>query len=141
MASEDSDEFVSGFPPIHRLSNPNDLDETIAGQMLAGRDALYARGEPVEVLLLRGSHGMPPEVRDNPLQQILAPTDDVSVQVLAVVVVALVRHYLTHPEVGTEIAEALNARNALSHSELVRHLIAGSVAGSAWPVRLPDKAD
>ena len=109
MASEDSDEFVSGFPPIHRLSNPNDLDETIAGQMLAGRDALYARGESVEVLLLRGSHRMLPEERDDRLQQIVATTHDVAIHVLPMVVVSPVRDHITYAEELTKMFEARDA--------------------------------
>ena len=101
MASEDSDEVVPGLAPIHRLSDPNDLDETVAGQMLAGRNALHAHGKLLEVLLLRGPHGISPEEWNDPLQEILTPTDDVSVQVFSVVVVAPVRHYLTYTEVST----------------------------------------
>ncbi len=128
-------------PAAMRFSDPNDLDETVAGQMLAGRNALYAHGELLEVLLLRGPHGISPEEWNDPLQEILTPTDDVSVQVFSVGVVAPVRHYLTHTEVLNELMEAPDARSALSHRKLMSNLIAGSVADSALPIWLPDEAD
>ena len=33
MASEDSDELVSGFLVVHRLGDPGDLDETVPSRM------------------------------------------------------------------------------------------------------------
>ena len=109
MASEDSDEVRSGLAPIHRLCDAGDLDETVPRQVMAGRHALHACGELLEVLLLRGSHGIPLEERDNPLQQILTPTDNVSVQMLAVVVIACVRQDLSHIEEVTKVVETLDA--------------------------------
>jgi len=141
MASEDSDEVVPRFAAIHRLSDLGDLDETASAQMTAVGDELDAPGELLEVLLLRGPHRMLLEERNDPFQEIDAASHDESVQVLAVVVVATIRHDHAHPEELPEIAETRDARGALRDGELVGHLIAGSVAASTCPVSLPDEAD
>jgi hypothetical protein len=141
MASEDSDEVVPGLAAIHRLSDLRDLDETASTQMTAASDELDAPRELLEVLLLRGPHRMLPEERNDLLQEIDAASHDESVQVLAVVVVAAVRHHGAHPEEFPELVKTRNARGALCHRELVGHLISGPVAASARPVVLPDEAD
>src|SRR5918992_1617481 len=64
-----------------------------------------------------------------------------AIQVLAVVVIAPVRHYLATREELTELVKTRDARGALRDRELMSHLPAGSVASSAIPVRLPDEAD
>ena len=84
---------------------------------------------------------MLPEERNDPFEEIDAASHDKSVQVLAVVVVAAISHHHAHPEELPELVKTRDARGALCHSELVGHLISGSVAGSAGPVVLPDKAD
>jgi hypothetical protein len=61
--------------------------------------------------------------------------------VLAVVVVAAISHHLPHPEELPELVKTRDARGALCHSELVGHLVSGSVAVPAGPLTLPDKAD
>ena len=53
MASEDSDEFVPGFLPVHRLGDLRDLNETFGRLVPAEGDQLDAAGELLEVLLLR----------------------------------------------------------------------------------------
>jgi hypothetical protein len=141
MASEDSDEVVSGLAPVHRLGDLRDLDETGRAQMTAVGDKLDAPRELLEVLLLRATHRMLPEERDYRSQEVDAPSHDESVQVLVVVVVATIRHDRPHPEELLKIAKTRDARGALRDRELVGHLIAGSVAASADPVSLPDKAD
>ena len=141
MASEDSDEVMPGFAAIHRLSDLRDLDETASTQMTAVRDELNAPRELLEVLLLRGPHRMLLEERNDPLQKIDAASHDESVQVLAMVVVAAVRHHGAHPEELPELVKTRNARGALCHGELMGHLISGPVAASARPVTLPDEAN
>jgi hypothetical protein len=141
MASEDSDEVVPGLAPIHRLSDFGDLNETVPTQMTAVGDQLDAPRELLEVLLLRGPHRMLPEERDDRSQEIHAASHDESVQVLAVVVVATIRHDHAHPEELLKLAETRDARGALRDRKLVGDLIAGPVAASAFAVRLPDKAD
>ena len=42
MASEDSDQFGSGFLTIHRLRDLRDVRKAIARQMMAGVDHLDA---------------------------------------------------------------------------------------------------
>lgn len=88
MASEDSDEVVPGFAPVHRLSDLSDLDETASAQMTAVGDQLDTPHELLEVLLLRGPHRMLLEERDYRSQEIDAASHDESVQVLVVVVVS-----------------------------------------------------
>src|SRR5438128_2330527 len=61
MVSEDSDQLLPGFLAVHRLSDLDDLDQTLAGQMMTAFDQLNAPCKSLEVLLLRGVHGMPAE--------------------------------------------------------------------------------
>ena len=141
MASEDSDEVVPRFAAIHRLSDLSDLDETASAQMTAVSDELDAPRELLEVLLLRGPHRMLPEERNDPFQDVDAASHDESVQMLAVVVVAAIRHDHAHPEELPELAKTRDARGALRHGELVGDLIAGSVAPPPHSVSLPNEAD
>ena len=48
MASEDSDQIVSGLPSVHRLCDLGDLDETFDRLVTAGSDELDASYELVE---------------------------------------------------------------------------------------------
>jgi hypothetical protein len=53
MASEDSDELVSGLAPVHRLHDLDDLSKTFAFQVMAASHQLDARCELLEVETLR----------------------------------------------------------------------------------------
>jgi hypothetical protein len=52
MASEDSDEFVSGLAMVHRLCDLGDLHKTVTGQVATVGDDLHAPRELLEVALL-----------------------------------------------------------------------------------------
>src|SRR5215210_4999676 len=52
MASEDSDEFWSGFSSVHRLHNLRDLHKPFSGQVVTAGDQLHAVSELLEVLPL-----------------------------------------------------------------------------------------
>src|SRR5438105_1655420 len=60
---------------------------------------------------------------------------------LSVVVIPLVREHLANAEELAELVQDVNTSFALRHGKLVSDLIAGPVAASATPVRLPDEAD
>jgi hypothetical protein len=141
MASEDSDELMPGFLPIHRLHDLRDLDKTFGRLVPAGGDQLDAVCELLEVLLLRASHRMTPEERDDRLQEIRAATNDVAVHLFPVVVTPPVRNDVANVEVLTNTLEARDARGALRDRELVRDLETGPVAFSPHAVRLPHEAD
>src|SRR6266511_2647459 len=121
MASEDSNEIVSGFLPVHRLDDLCDLDETFGRLVAACRDELEATCELLKVLLLRAPHRIAPEERNDPLQKILAATHGVPIHVLPVVVIPPVWDHSTDAEVLTEIIEARYAGGALRDRELMRH--------------------
>ena len=141
MASEDSDQLSPGLLAVHGLCDLGDTDEPFVAQVHAVIDQLDTPRELLEVPLLRGMHRVSPEERNDPLDQVDAFTHDISVQVLAVVVVPTVRYDLAHPEERSELVKAVDALRSLRYGELMSHLIASSVAGSALPARLPDKAD
>ena len=141
MASEDSDEVVSGFAAIHRLSDLGDLDETASTQMTAVSHELNTPRELLEVLLLRGPHRMLLEERNDPFEEIDAASHDESVQMLAVVVGAVISHHHSHPEELPELVETRDARGALRDRELMGHLVSGPVAAPTRPLTLPDEAD
>ena len=48
VASEDSDQFVPWFLPVHGANNLRNGGQTFPGQMLTGTHRLDAAGEPVE---------------------------------------------------------------------------------------------
>ena len=68
MVSEDSDQFVPGFTPVHRLHDLDDLRKSLAGLVLTAGHSLDARSELLEVTLFGGSQRMLPKERDDPLE-------------------------------------------------------------------------
>ena len=126
---------------VHRLSDLHDRRESLKREVLTRVDHLDALRELLEVRLLRRMHRMRPEERDDRFDQIRPAPADISIQVLAVVVVPLVREYLTHPEEARQFLETRDALGALRNRELVSHLIAGSVAASAPSAGLADETD
>ena len=141
MASEDSNQVCPGLAAIHRLRDFSDLDQPIGLEMPAGVDDRDAVRELLEVLLLRGVHRMLPEERNDRPEELAALAHHVAEQVLAVVVVSPVGDYLSHPEELLEFMKTRDALGALCHRELMSHLIAGPVAGSIPPGRLPNETD
>jgi hypothetical protein len=141
MVSEDSDELVPGLLPVHRLSDLGDLDETFGRLVPAMRDQLNAARELQEVLLLRTSHRILLEERNDRLQEIVAFPNDVSKHVLAVIVVPPVRNDVSDTEELTKLLEARDAWGALRDRELVSHLETGLVASSSRTAWLPHETD
>jgi hypothetical protein len=86
MASEDSDELVSRFSPIHRLDDLDNLQQTLTGQMATVGDQFDAGRELLKVAPLRRPQRMLLKERNDPLEEILPTTDGVAMQVLPVVV-------------------------------------------------------
>ena len=106
MASEDSDEIVSGLLPIHGLDDLRDLDETFDRLMTVFGDELDAACELLEVLLFRAQHRVLPEERNDRLQEIPTPSDGVAKHVLPMVVVPSVRDHGANAEELTKSFEA-----------------------------------
>ena len=92
---------------------------------MARVDHLDALRELLEVRLLRRMHGIRPEKRNDPVDQIRSPAHHVAIQVLVVVVVSLDREYLSHPEEALKFVQARHALRALRDHKLVSHLVAG----------------
>ena len=141
MASEDSDELMSGLAVVHRLSDANDLQETVTTRVTSGLDHRHARRELLEVISLRRSKRMLAEERNDRLHEIRASAHDVLAQVLSVVVVPPVHEDAPHPEESLKLFEAVRASDALRHYEPVAHLIAGRVAFPLRTVCLPHETD
>ncbi len=141
MASEDSDEIVSGFLPVHRLDDLCGLDETFGRLVAACRDELEAARELLKVLLPWAPHWIAPEEWNDRLQKIPAATYGVPIHVLPVVVIPPVWDHSTDAEILTEIFEARYAGGALRDRELVRDLETGPVALSAGAAWLPHETD
>ena len=119
MASEDSDEIVSGFPPIHRLHDLDDVGETCMRQVVPNGHHLNARSELLEVEPLRRAQRVRSKERNNLFEQILSTVHGVEVHVLPVVVVPPVDVHLPHSKELTELVEARGARRALHNHEVV----------------------
>ena len=141
MASEDSDELRSGFSSVHRLYDLRNLHQTLSGQVVTAGDQLHAVGELPEILSLCCMERMLLEERNDPLQQILATTDDVAMQVFSVVVCPPIHVHLSYAEELAEFVETLDATRALRHYEIMRDLVSGLVAFTARAVWLPHEAD
>ncbi len=71
------------------------------------RHPLHTLCELLEILPLRGLHRIPPEERDHDFQQLRTLSHNVTMQVLFVVIVPLIRQYLSHSE---ELGELLKTR-------------------------------
>ena len=141
MASEDSDEIVSGLTSVHRFSDPCNLDQAVDRLVTAGGNELDASDEFVEVGTLRRPQRMPLEERNNHFLQLASASYDVPVQMLAMIVVSAIRDHLTDAEELTEFMEDADTLSALRHRELVSNLVTELVASSTRPILLPDKAD
>ena len=90
MASEDSDQILPGLLEVHRLGDLSDLHQTFRGPVTPAGHNLHAEHELLEVALLGGPKRMTLEERNDPLEQVIAPADDVLMQVLLVVVGATI---------------------------------------------------
>ena len=73
--------------------------------------------------------------------QIISPSNDVPVQRAAVIVRAVIHHHLTHSEKLSELVQGIDTSMSLRHHELVKYLVAGSVADSVHPFVLSDETD
>ena len=141
MASEDSDEVVSGLSSVHRLSDLGDLGEPGRRQVPTAVDELHALRELLEVVLLRRDHRILVEERHDHVHEVVPPVHDELTQVFAMVVVPPVDVHLPYSEELAYFVETCNATRALRHHEIVRDLVSGRVASSPDAVRLPHQAD
>ena len=123
MASEDSDQILPGLLEVHRLRDLSDLHQTFCGSVAAAGHDLHATHELLEVALLGGPKRMSLEERDDPFEQVIAPADDVLMQVLLVVVVATIDGDASGSEELHELLERRSATCALRHHEPVEHLV------------------
>jgi hypothetical protein len=139
--SEETDQLSSGFLAIHRLSNFGDRRQPFPGQVTTSLDLLDALCKLLEVLLLRGSHRILPEERNHDFQQFYPPPHNEAMQVLFVVVVPLIREYLSHSEELAESMETRNTTRTLCDREFMSNLITGLVAFPARPIWLPDETE
>src|SRR5207249_1522826 len=111
------------------------------GVMMTCRDQFDALSELLEVIALRGPQRILPEEWDDHLQQFRAPSHDETIQMFFVVVVPPVGDDLTYVEELSNRLQAVDALGTLRDGEFVRHLIAGLVASSVWPIWLSDEPD
>jgi hypothetical protein len=119
MASEDSDEIVSGFPPIHRLDDLDDLQQPAAGQMATAGHELDAMSELLKVEPLGRPERILAKERNDPLEEILSTTHDVAVQVLPMVVRPSVDVHPPHSKEITQLVQTRDALGTLGHNKVV----------------------
>ncbi len=96
MVSEDSDQLVSGLPPVHRLRDACDLDQPLTGSMSTVLHHPDAPRELREVVPFGRGQRVPFEERDHDVEQIGTSSDDVPKQMFLVVVVPPVHDDLAH---------------------------------------------
>jgi hypothetical protein len=141
MASEDTDQLLSGCPSIHRLDDLRDFNQTIDIEMPAVRNHSHATRELLEIALLRRPQRVGLEERYYRPHKILPPIHDELSQVLTMVVVARAHVYPTCAEEAPKLLKRRSAADALRHYEPVRHLIPDLVASAVPPTWLPDEPD
>jgi hypothetical protein len=91
MASEDSDHIVPGFLAIHGLHDRDDFDQSISGEMSLLADPFDALRELLKIRTLCRPEWMLAEERYYRSHQIRSFANDISVNVLSMVVVPLIR--------------------------------------------------
>ena len=141
MASEDSDQLISGFTAVHGCDDFDDRRQSFVAEMLVALHPFDAGRELLEVLALGRSQWVLPEERDHHLEEILSTAHHVSVQRLAMIVAAAIDHHRADTEEVTQLVQTPDAPCALGDDELMKHLIASSVADPAVAVRLPHQAE
>lgn len=141
MASEDSDQVGSGFAPVHRLHNLEQIRQAPRCEVMADRHPLHAGCELLEIHLLRGAERILPEERDHNAQEIGPLVHVESEHVLAMVVMPAVGIDSASSKERLQSVEAGNAASSLCHDELMRQLVSGLVAPSVdaiWLMHHPD---
>jgi hypothetical protein len=141
MVSEDSDHLGSGFLAIRRLDDLQEIRQTRPGQVVATGHPLNAERELLKVSSLRGAQRMLPEERNDHVQQVDPPSDNVSVHVLAVIVETPVAEHSSDTKELSEVGKTLETLLALCNREFVLHLVAGPVADSGAATCLPRHAE
>ena len=141
MVSEDSDQLRSGLLGVHLLRDLDQFHHPLTGPVKPSLDQLNTLRELLEVLLLRGTHRMLPEEWDDDFQQILAPSRDVAVQMLPMVIVPGVDEDLTDSKELTNLVQTVETFCSLRHGKFVAHLKSGAIPSSSRPIGLSNKPD
>ena len=141
MASEDSDQIVSGFSLVHRLPDLDNLRQSRRREVAPRLHQFDATRELLEVGALRRAKRMPCEERDDRLNELRPTGHDVLAQVCLVVVVAPVDVDPPYSEEALELLEAAHALHPLRHGKPRGHLDAGLVADSVYTAWLPNETD
>jgi hypothetical protein len=141
MASEDSDELVSGLAMVHRLGDLHDLEQTASREMASVVHHPHDVGELLEVLALRRPQRMLPEERNDRPDEILAALHDVLDQVFAMVVVAPVLVDPAYSEEAMKLLQAGTTTRTLHHHEPMNDLVAELVGASAPSAGLAGESD
>lgn len=141
MVSEDSDQLGSGLLAVRCLDDLQEVRQTRAGQVIATGHPLNTVGELLKVRSLRGTQRMLPEERDDHVQQVASFANNISVQVLAMIVDTTVAEHSSDAEELSELNQAPEALLPLCDREFVLHLVAGSVADSGFTACLPCHAE
>jgi hypothetical protein len=141
MVSEDSDQLVSGLPPVHRLSNTNNLEKSRRREVASTFHELHTRGEFLEVRLLSRPQRMLAKERNDPFHQCRSTGNDVLAQVLLVVVMTPIDDQASTPEKLLESLECRDARRALRYDKPWSGLYSGLVACATRAAWLPHESD
>ena len=139
MASEDSDQILSGFSMIHGFSDFRDLDQPFGGQMPAFMADFDAPRELLEILALGCAQRIRSEKRNDHPKEVMPSTHDVAMQMLLVIVVPPIDADSADTKESLHLVQRVNAFGALNHHKAVGHLISGFVASPTCSVWLPNK--
>jgi hypothetical protein len=109
MASEDSEEIVSGFTSVHCLHDLDDFYKTSLRLVSSSCHELDARSELLKIEPLGTAKRMLLEKRNNALPKILPSVNRVAIQVFSVVVIPPVNVDLSHSKKVAQLLETVCA--------------------------------
>ena len=141
MASEDSDQVLSGRLPIHRFNDLSNLNQTTDIKMPIARDQLHAACELLKVTLLRRPKRVILKERNYRPYKIISSVHDELAQMLSMGVLARIDIDPSHPEEALELLQCGSTTDTLRHDKPMRDLVPGPVASATPPAWLPNESD
>jgi hypothetical protein len=141
MASEDSDQFISGFLMIHRLHDCRDFRQSLTGEVMADRAQIDAALELGEVISLARSQRISLEERNNDLAEIISPAHYEVPKIFFVVVMSSIDVDRSNSEEFAELVQSGQTSGALDHNKRMTHLPPGPITDPIGSAGLTSQTD
>jgi hypothetical protein len=141
MASEDSDQIMSGCLTIHCLSNLCNFDQARCFLMQAVINHAHTTSKPFKVGLLGRMQGMSLKERDYRSQEILPAVNNELGQMLTMIIVPLHDIHATYAKEALKLLKRRPTADTLRHDKTMSNLVPGFVAFSTNSAWLPNEPD